>query len=380
MLVFCAIMVFGQVQAKDLKIGLVLPMSGTFAVYGEEITHGIDIYLAEHGDEVAGREVKLIVTDTGGINPAVAKRNTLNLLVKDKVDILAGYAFTPNAFSAASLATQAKVPMIVLNAATSSITQKSPYIVRVSMTMAQNSAPMAKWAYNNGIRSVYTLVADYGPGHGAEKAFQKTFSELGGEIIGEVRVPVNTIDYAPYLRRIEDAKPDAIFTFVPNGQPAIALAKSYRMLGLEKSGIKMLATGDVTDDATLHAMGSAALGWITSHHYSVVHKSTKNKAFIESYNKLFPEDRPNFQAVAGYDGMHLIYKALKQTSGNADADAFIDAAEGMEWVSPRGPVKIDPETRDIVQNVYIREVERVDGVLRNVEFYTFEQVEDPLKQ
>ncbi|WP_345797744.1 ABC transporter substrate-binding protein [Castellaniella sp. MT123] len=371
---------FSPAQAKDLKIGLVMPMSGPFASHGKQIGHGVDLYLAEHNGMLGGRKVQLIIKDDTGISPAVAKRQAQELLIKNKVDVLTGFSLTPNAFSVAPLATEAKVPMVVLNAATSSITEKSPYITRVSMTLPQDTAPLAQWAYANGIRSVYTLVADYGPGHDAEKQFQKTFTSLGGKIIGEVRTPVATPDYAPYLQRIKDAKPDAVFLFVPNGEQGVALAKGFKERGLEKAGIKELATGDVTDEDVLNAMGDAAIGMITSFHYSAAHDSPENKAFVAAYHKAYPNDRPNFMAVAGYDGMHLIDMALEKTKGDASGEAFINAVKGMKWVSPRGPVEIDPQTRDIIQNVYIRKVEKVDGVLQNVEFDTIKDVKDPGKQ
>ncbi|HOV18274.1 MAG TPA: ABC transporter substrate-binding protein [Ottowia sp.] len=366
-------------QAKDLAIGLVMPMSGPFAAHGKQIKHGIDLYLAEHDNMLGGRKVKLIVKDDTGIAPAVAKRLAQELVIKDKVDILAGFTLTPNAFSVAPLATEAKVPMVVLNAATSSITEKSPNIVRVSMTLPQDTAPMAQWAHANGIKKVYTLVADYGPGHDAEQQFKKTFTSLGGQIVGEVRTPVNTPDYAPFLQRIKDAKPDAVFLFVPNGEPGVALAKGYTERGLAAAGIKALATGDVTDEDMLDAMGDAAIGMITSFHYSAAHDSPENKAFTTAYAKAFPKDRANFVSVAGYDGMHLIDMALAKTKGDASADAFMAAAKGMKWTSPRGPVEIDAQTRDIIQNVYIRKVERVKGVLQNVEFDTIKAVKDPGK-
>ena len=366
-------------QAKDLTVGLIVPMSGPFAAHGKQITHGIDLYLAEHQQTLGGRKVKLIIKDDTGIAPAVAKRLAQELLVKDKVDILAGFTLTPNAFSVAPLATEAKVPMVVLNAATSSITEKSPNIVRVSMTLPQDTAPMAQWAHANGIKKVYTLVADYGPGHDAEAQFKKTFVALGGQIVGEVRTPVNTPDYAPFLQRIKDAKPDAVFLFVPNGEAGVALAKGYAERGLAAAGIKALATGDVTDEDVLDAMGDSALGMITSFHYSAVHDSPENKAFTAAYAKAFPKDRVNFVAAAGYDGMHLIDLALAKTQGDASAPAFMAAVKGMKWMSPRGPVEIDPQTRDIIQNVYIRKVQRVNGVLQNVEFDTIKAVKDPGK-
>jgi len=369
----------GLAQAKDLTIGLVLSVSGPFADYGKQIKHGIDVYMAQHGDTVAGRKVKLIVKDDTGMAPQVAKRAAQELLVNDKVDILAGFDLTPNAFSAAPLATQGKVPMIVMNAATSSVTEKSPYIVRVSMTLPQGAWAMAKWAAENNIKSAYTLVADYGPGHDAEVQFKKTFAELGGKIVGEVRTPVNTADYAAYLERVKDAKPDAMFTFVPPGSSMVALMKGFRELGLDKAGIQAIGPGDLTDENELAAMGNSALGLVTAFHYSQAHDSPENKAYVDAYLKAFPKDRPNFMSVGGYDGMHLIYQVLEKTKGDASGDAFVAAAKGMQWTSPRGPVQIDPETRDIIQNEYIRKLENVGGQMQNVEFATLQAVKDPGK-
>ena len=370
----------GPAQAKDLKIGLVLSMSGPFSDYGKQIQNGIDLFMAEHGDTVAGRKIQLIVKDDTGMAPAVAKRQAQELLIKDKVDILAGFDLTPNALSVAPLATEAKVPMIVMNAATSSITEKSPYIARVSMTLPQSSWAIAQWAQKNGVKSAYILVADYGPGHDAQEQFKKTFTELGGKIAGEVRTPVSTPDYKPFLERVKDSKPDALFFFVPPGASMVALAKEFKNMGLDKQGIRVMGPGDMTDENSLPALGDAALGMITAFHYSAAHDSPENKAFVAAYAKAYPDGHPNFMSIGGYDGMQLIYKVLEATKGDASGDAFIAAAKGMKWMSPRGPIQIDPETRDIVQNEYVRKIERVGGQLQNVEFFTFEAVKDPGKQ
>lgn len=369
----------GVAQAQDLKIGMVVPVSGPFATTGQQIMNGAKLYLKEHGDTLGGRKVVLLEKDDTGISPALSKRQAQNLLVQDKVDILAGFGLTPAAFAVAPLATEAKVPMLVLNAATSSITEKSPYIVRTSMTLPQVAAPMATWAAKNGIHSVYLLVADYGPGHDAAAQFKKTFTAAGGTIVGEVHTPLTSPDFAPFLQKIKDAKPDAIFSFVPNGEQGVSLAKGYKERGLDKAGIKLLATGDVVTEDVIGAMGDNALGMITSFHYSTAHDSPENKAFVAAYEKAYPGVRPNMVAVASYDGMHLIDMALKKTNGNAKGDVFMAAVKDMKWVSPRGPVEIDPQTRDITQNVYIRKVERVNGLLQNVEFDTFKAVKDPGK-
>jgi len=370
----------GMAQAQDLKIGMVVPSSGPFASTGQQIMNGAKLYLDEHGGMLGGRKAVLLEKDDTGISPAISKRQAQNLLIQDKVDLLAGFGLTPAAFAVAPLATEAKIPMIVLNAATSSITEKSPYIVRTSMTLPQVAAPMASWAAKNGIRSVYLLVADYGPGHDAAAQFKKTFTAAGGSIAGEIHTPLTSPDFAPFLQKIKDAKPDAIFSFVPNGEQGVALAKGYKERGLDKSGIRLLATGDVVTEDVLGAMGDNALGMITSFHYSTAHDSPENKAFVAAYAKAYPNVRPNMVAVAAYDGMRLIDEVLKKDAGNVKGDAFVAAAKGMKWTSPRGPVEIDPKTRDIVQNVYIRKVEKVDGVLQNVEFDTIKAVKDPGKQ
>jgi branched-chain amino acid transport system substrate-binding protein len=367
--------------ADPVKIGLVLPMSGPFAAYGKQIEHGVKLYLAQNGDTIAGRKVELILKDDSpGTAGDVSKRLAQELVVKDKVDILAGFALTPSALAVAPLSAEAKIPMVVMNAATSIITTKSPYLTRASHTLPQDTAPIAAWAAKNGIKKVYTLVADYGPGQDAETQFKKTFTAAGGEIVGEVRVPVKNPDFAPYLQKIKDTKPDAVFLFLPPGAESIAFMKGYADRGLAQAGIRIVATGDLTDEDVLDATGDPVLGVITAFHYSEAHKSPENKAFTEAYAKAYPNDRPNFMAVAGYDGMRLIAEALKKTGGSADAEKFIAAAKGMSWVSPRGKITIDPDTRDIVQTVYIRKVEKVGGKLQNIEFDQIADVKDPGKQ
>ena len=366
--------------AEPVKIGLVLPMSGPFASYGKQIEHGVKLYLATQGDTFGGRKVQLIVKDDSpGTAGDVSKRLAQELVIKDKVDILAGFGLTPSAFAVAPVATEAKKPMIVMNAATSSVTTKSNYILRTSMTLPQNSAPMATWAAKNKIKSVFTLVADYGPGHDAETQFKKTFTAAGGSIVGEVRAPVKNPDFAPFLQKIKDTKPDAVFVFLPTGGEAIAFMKGFKERGLVEAGIQLISTGDLPDEDTIDAIGDSALGLITAFHYSEAHKSPENKAYTDAYRKVYPKDRPNFMSVGGYDGMHLIAQILKKTNGNTEAEAFVNAAKGMKWVSPRGPISIDPATRDIVQTVYIRKVEKVDGKLQNVEFDQIPDFKDPGK-
>jgi branched-chain amino acid transport system substrate-binding protein len=364
-------------RAEDtFKIGLIVPMTGGQASTGKQIDNAIKLYMKQHGDTVAGKKIEVILKDDGAL-PDKTKTAAQELIVNEKVNVIAGFGVTPAALAAAPLATQGKIPEVVMAAGTSIITEKSPYIVRTSFTLPQSSTIIGDWAVKNGIKKVATLTSDYAPGNDALASFKEHFTAGGGEIVEEVKVPLANPDFAPFLQRMKDAKPDAVFVFVPAGQGGNFM-KQYAERGLDKAGIKVIGPGDVMDDDLLNGMGDAALGAVTAHIYSAAHPSQTNKDFVAAYKKEFGS-RPGFMAVGGYDGIHLIYEALKKTGGNADGDKLIEAMKGMKWESPRGPISIDPETRDIVQNVYIRKVEKVDGELYNVEFETFEAVKDPGK-
>lgn len=365
--------------AEPLKVGLVLPMSGPFAAYGKQIENGARLYLQQSGGSIAGRKVELIIKDDTGVAPEISKRAAQELVVKNKVDILAGFGLTPSAFAAAPIANEAKKPMIVMNAAASAITTKSDYILRVSHTLPQITAPIASWAAKNNIKRVYTLVADFGPGQDAEAQFKKTFTAAGGAMVGEVRTPVKSPDFAPFLQKIKDAKPEAVFLFVPPGEQTIAFMKGFVERDLAKAGIRIIATGDLTEEDVLDGVGDNALGIVNSLQYSEVHDSPENKAYVQAYYKAYPKDRPNYMSVSGFDGMQLIAKTLEKTGGDASGDKFMAAARGMAWTSPRGPISIDPVTRDIVQTIYIRKVEKVAGKLQNVEFESVPNFKDPGK-
>ena len=365
---------WGPARAEDpVKIGLIVPMTGGQASTGKQINNAIKLYMQQHGDTVAGRKIEIILKDDGAV-PDRTKTAAQELIVNDKVNFLAGFGVTPAALAAAPLATQAKIPEVVMVAGTSIITERSPYIVRTSFTLAQSSTIIGDWAVKNGIKKVATLTSDYAPGNDALNFFKEHFTAGGGQIVEEVKVPLQNPDFAPFLQRMKDAKPDAMFVFVPAGQGGNFM-KQYAERGLDKAGIKVIGPGDVMDDDLLSSMGDAALGTVTAHMYSAAHPSATNKEFVAAYKKAFNE-RPGFLAVSGYDGIHLIYEALKKTGGKTDGDALIEAMKGMKWESPRGPISIDPETRDIVQNIYIRKVEKVDGEPYNVEFQTFDAVKD----
>jgi branched-chain amino acid transport system substrate-binding protein len=363
-----------------VRVGVIAEFSGPFADYGQQILGGMKAYLKQHGDVFGGKRIEIITRDTTGAAPEIAKRLAQELATRDSVDILAGFGLTPNALAVAPIATEAKKPMVIMNAATSVITTRSPNIVRVSHTLPQDTQPIAQWAAKNGVKRALTLVSDFGPGVDAEGAFVKAFKAAGGEIIDSVRTPLQNPDFAPFLQRAKDSRPDAVFVFLPPGSQTIAFIKGYEERGLKQAGIKLIATGDLTDDGVLQAMGDATLGLITSFHYSAAHDSPENKAFQKAYveangTKL----RPNFMACAGYDGMAAIAEGLKKTGGIVEVDRFVGALKGMRLASPRGPIMIDPQTRDIVQTVYIRRVAKIDGLLQNVEFDKFPDVKDPGK-
>jgi branched-chain amino acid transport system substrate-binding protein len=363
-----------------VKIGVVAEFSGPFADYGAQIVGGMKAYLKLNGEVYAGKKIDIVIRDTTGAAPDIAKRLAQELITRDQVDILAGFGLTPNALAVAPVSAEAKKPMVIMNAATSVITTRSPYIVRVSHTLPQDTQPIAQWAAKNGIKRAFTLVSDFGPGVDAETTFIKAFKAAGGEVVDSVRTPLANPDFAPFLQRVKDTRPEAVFVFLPPGSQTIAFIKGYEERGLKQAGIRIIATGDLTDDGVLQAMGEPTLGLITSFHYSAAHDSPENKAFLKAYveangTKL----RPNFMACAGYDGMAAIAEALKKTGGSTEPEAFLAALKGMKLMSPRGPIMIDPETRDIVQTVYIRRVEKVDGILYNIEFDKFPDVKDPGK-
>ncbi|NUU42613.1 ABC transporter substrate-binding protein [Tardiphaga robiniae] len=363
-------------HAEDaLKIGLIAPMTGIAASTGRQIDNAVRLYMRQHGDTVAGRKIEIILRDDAAIAENT-RRVAQELIVNDKVDILAGFGLTPGTLATAPLATQAKIPMVVMAAGTSIITDKSSYIVRTSFTLPQSASVIGAWASRNGIKTATAMISDYAPGVDALTFFKKGFEAGGGRMIEEVRVPMSNPDFAPFLQRMKDAKPDAIFVFVPAGQGG-AFMKQYVERGLNSSGIKVIGTGDIMDDDLLADMGDATLGMVTAHIYSAAHPSAKNEEFVAAYRQAF-KARPGFMAVGAYDGMHLIYEALKKTGGASGA-ALVTAMKGMAWESPRGPVAIDPDTRDIVQNVYVRKVEKVNGEPYNVEFDVVQAVKDPGK-
>ncbi|MBS7543449.1 ABC transporter substrate-binding protein [Ancylobacter oerskovii] len=359
-----------------VKIGLIAPMTGPFTSTGRMLEEGARLYIKQAGDTVAGKKIELVLRDDTGVAD-VTKRIAQEMVANDGVKILTGFGLTPLALAVAPLATQAKVPEIVMMAATSVVTERSPFIVRPAFTQAQTTVPLADWAYDNGIRKVVSIVADYAPGLDSEAGFNTRFKAKGGEVLEAIRVPLSTRDFAPFLQRAVDAKPEALFVFVPTGLGA-ALMKQFVERGLDKSGIKVLGEGSVTEDDILTQMDDSVLGMITAHHYSAAHRSAENAAFVAAFRKAYGH-RPNHIAVQAYDGMHLIYEALKKTGGATDGAALVAAMKGLSWESPRGPVTIDPNTREPIQNIYIRRVERVDGELYNVEFATVPNVKDPSK-
>ncbi len=364
---------------ETVKVGLIISYSGQFADTAAQMDNSIKLYVKQHGDTVAGKKIEFIRKDTGGVAPDVAKRLAQELIVRDHADIIAGFALTPNALAAADVSAEAKKFMVVMNAATSIITTKSPYIARTSTTTPQLNQTLGTWAAKHGIKTVYTMVSDYGPGIDAETAFHTGFEEAGGQIVGSVRFPVANPDFSAFVQRAKDANPDAIYIWIPGGAQPAAVGKALAERGIDPTKIKVLGQDALTFESALKSMGDVGLGIITVSDYDFNHDSPLNHQFVKAYNDEFHRN-PDIYSIGGYDGMHLIYEALKKTGGKADGDSLIEAAKGMSWESPRGPIKIDLETRDIIQNVYIRRVEKIGDALVNVEFDKVENVKDPVKE
>ncbi len=366
--------------AQDVvKIGIINPYSGQFADTAAQMDNAIKLYMKQHGDTVAGKKIELIRKDVGGVAPDIAKRLAQELIVRDHVDILAGFDLTPNALAAGAVSAEAKKFMVVMNAATSIITTKSPYIARTSSTTPQLNQTLGTWAAKQGIKRIYTMVSDYGPGIDAEAAFHTGFKEAGGQIIGSVRFPVANPDFSAFVQRAKDMSPDAIYIWIPGGAQPAAVGKALAERGIDARRTKVLGQDVLTDDHVLKSLGDMSIGITTVSIYNYTHNSALNQEFVSAYRGDYNRN-PDIFSIGGYDGMHLIYEALKKTGGNTDGDALIAAAKGMKWESPRGPILIDPQTRDIVQTVYIGRVEKVGGELHNVEFDKVENVKDPVKE
>ena len=365
-------------QAADtVKVGMIISLSGQFADTGMQMLNGAKLYVKQHGDTVTGKKIEIIAKDVGGINPPVAKRLAQELVTRDNVDVLAGFDLTPNALAAADVSLEAKRFMVNMNAATAIVIEKSPYMVRTSMTVPQLNTTLGTWAEKNaGVKKAYTMVADFGPGLDAEGAFSRGFKASGGDVVGSVRMAVANPDFSSYVQRAKDLNPEGIFVMIPGGAMPGAFGKALAERGIDLKKTKVMGQMEIADEHALASMGDAALGIITVAHYDYTHKSKMNEAFVKAYNVEYGRN-PDFFSVGGYDGMHLIYAALEKANGKTDGDSLIAAAKGLKWESPRGPISIDPETRDIIQNVYIRRVEKVGGKLVNVEIATFDNVKNP---
>jgi branched-chain amino acid transport system substrate-binding protein len=361
---------------EPIKIGLIMPLTGILAPVGKQAVAGARLYIAQHGDVVAGRKVVFIVRDDASV-PDVSKRLAQELIVNDKIDVIGG-GLTPNVLAIAPLVTESKKATVVMVSGTSIVTQRSPYFVRTSWTHAQQASVLGDWAVKNGSKKVAIISSDWAPGAEASGVFTSSFTKAGGTIVESLKVPLANPDFAPFLQRARDSEPDTLFVFVPASQAAV-FAKQFVERGLDKSGIKLIGPGDITDDEDLPGMSDAMIGTITSGFYSAHHASPLNVAYVAAFRQANGGVRPNFISVSAYDGMHLIYEALRKTGGRSDGDVLIAAMKGTSWESPRGPISIDPETRDVVQNIYLRKVERVDRELYSVEFNTVEAVKDPLK-
>jgi len=367
--------------SQTVKIGFITSYSGLNGNLGPYMERAVRLYIKQHQKEIPGVKIELLIRDDTGPNPDKARQLAQELVVREKVDLLAGVIFTPNAMAMAPIATEAKVPFVIMNAGTSVITTRSPYIVRTSFTLWQASYPLGQWA-SKKFKTAYSLVSDFGPGHDSEEAFIKGFTEGGGKMLGSVRVPLQNPDWAAYMQRVKDAKPDVLKVFIPAGKTATAVMKNFSDLGLGQAGIKLIGPGDITTDEELPNMGDVALGVLTVHHYSAAADRPANKAFVAAWKKEYgANETPNFLSAASWDGMDMIFQAIKAQKGKLDPDKTMAIFKTYKNAnSPRGPISIDPETRDIVQNEYLREVRRVGANVANVEIETVgTAVKDPWK-
>jgi len=364
--------------ANAIKIGLLAPFSGPFADFGDQFVKGVEIFMREHGDTVAGKKIVILKRDANGIDPAQTKRQAQELLTREHVQFLAGFGLTPDALAVAPLGSDAKVPMVIMNAATGFITAKSPYFVRFSFTLAQIVTPLAEWAVKNGIKNVYVAVSDYAPGYEAEKAFDQAFTAAGGHVVGSVHIPLRNPEFAPYVQHIKDAKPQAVFLFLPSGQQPTNFVREFIQFGLRKAGIKLLGGSEIIDDTALGMLGNDALGVISTQVYSYAHPSALNRKYVADWTKRFgAHPQPDFMSVAAYDGMAAIYQVIERLHGDVDGDKAMAAFKSLKFESPRGPIAVDPAAREMIENVYIRRVERVNGELVNKEIVAFPAVKAP---
>jgi branched-chain amino acid transport system substrate-binding protein len=359
------------------KIGLVLPLTGGLAPVGKQVQAGVQLYTQQHGTNVAGKKLELIIKDDAGV-PDNSKRLAQELIVNEKVAVV-GSALTPSAMAIGPLSTQGKTANVVMVSGTSGvINPNNPYMVRTSFTLGQQSGIIGEWAAKNGSKKVVIVQSDWAPGAEATAVFTDAFKKAGGEVLDTIKIPLANPDFSPFLQRARDLNPDTLFVFVPASQ-AGTFAKQFAERGFDKAGVKLIGPGDIVDDNDLPGMGDSMLGVVTAGIYSAALDTKTNKDYVAAFQKA-NSMRPNFISLGGYDGMHLIYEALNKTGGKTEADALVNAMKGMKWDSPRGQISIDPETREIVQNIYITKVEKVKGELYAIPFQTFEAVKDPLKK
>jgi branched-chain amino acid transport system substrate-binding protein len=360
-----------------IRIGIIYRYSGGGPPMGKSLDAAIAAYQNLHGDSVAGRKIEFIRRDDGGVAPDVARRLAQELIVGEKVDALYGLLFTPNAIAVGSVSTAAKMPVFVTNAATSELLPNNPYMVRFSLTETQVAAPLGVWAAKNGIKTAYTIYLDYGAGHEADEAFKKAFTANGGKIVGDIAAPLTTETYVPYAQRIKDAKPDAVFAMVGPINGGQGWVKAYAEAGLAAAGIKFLATNDLTTGWNLPLLGDNGVGIISASNYASSFDTPANKSFVKAFQTAFGSAfAPDFEAAAAYDAVDAIYRVVKAQNGKLDPDRTIALLKGMKFDSPRGPIVIDPQTRDVVQNIYIFRTEKHDGTYVNVKIATLPMIKE----
>jgi len=372
-------------SAQTVKVGVVLPFTGVGAEFGQQVDRGIQMYMKLNPTAFGPYKVELVKRDSKNPSGAEAKTAVQELITQDKVDILTGFIYSPDAIASASLVTEAKKPMVIMNAGTAWITNLSPMISRVSFSMWHSGFAMGEAAAK--IVKAKTAVVgytDFPPGKDSLDAFKRGFEDNGGKVIdaipmgGAGQVP----DFTPFFQRAKDRKPDVFFVFVPAGDHAVGVVKTYGALGMRQAGIKLIGQGDITQDIKLQSMGDGAVGLITVHHYNADLDNPANKRLVAAWKQEYGANAtPDFMGVQGYDGMAAIAHVVTTLKGRVDADGAMQALKGWKFDdSPRGPIMIDPLTRDIVMNEYLSELVKVNGRLVQKNIGVITAVKDMCKE
>ncbi len=383
-IVMAAMAMSQEALAQEVKVGVVLPYTGVGAELGQQMDRGLELYLKRNADQVKPYKITLIKRDSKAPDGAGAKVAVQELLTQDKVDAIVGFSYSPDAIASAPVISAGKKLAVIINAGTSFITNMSPDFVRTSFTMWHSGYSLGVAAAKElHAKTAVVAYSDYPPGKDSLEAFKNAFEANGGKVIDAIPSggPGAVPDFTPFFQRAKEEKPDVLFVFVPAGDHATAVVKTYDALGMRAAGIKLIGPGDIVQDTKLQGMGDAAIGLTTMHHYNADLDNPQNKRFIAAWKKEYGADSTtDFFSVGAYDGMAAIVHAVQATKGKMDGDAAVKSLLGWKFDSPQGPIMIDPETRDIIMNEYLSEVMKgEDGKLHEKQLAVVNNVKDECK-